>query len=174
MRGVSHGALLTHVRTCPIMPISLMCLWCCHAAVRMEHGPDLADEVVEGLVLMRERAQALAQAHALAQASVPQPVLGLGPLTAPASRAAVVWGCPVCEQRFTSSRDYLAHVELFHEELALQVSLNQGLDAAGIDLAVIEELARRRLYTTGAHLYCNVPMLYLAVGVNASHNEADL
>lgn len=79
------------------------------AAVRMEHGPDIADEVVEGLVLMRERAQAQAQSHAH----------GAAPTSAP--RAAVVWSCPVCEQRFTSSRDYLAHVELFHEELALQV-----------------------------------------------------
>lgn len=29
------------------------------------------------------------------------------------------WTCPVCEQKFHASKDYMNHVELFHEELAV-------------------------------------------------------
>lgn len=29
------------------------------------------------------------------------------------------WVCPVCEQEFQMSKDYLTHVELFHEELTV-------------------------------------------------------
>lgn len=63
------------------------------AGVRREHGAEAADELMEGLVLLRERG----------------------------NRGARYWLCPLCDQKFHSGRDYLHHVELLHEELALQV-----------------------------------------------------
>ncbi len=59
--------------------------------MRQEHGPEAAEELCEGLVVLRERG----------------------------SRCARYWACPVCDQRFHSSKDYLAHVEVAHEELAV-------------------------------------------------------
>lgn len=35
------------------------------------------------------------------------------------SQRACHWACPVCEQEFQTSKDYLTHVELFHEELTV-------------------------------------------------------
>ncbi|KXZ47471.1 hypothetical protein GPECTOR_35g909 [Gonium pectorale] len=60
--------------------------------VRREQGNDAVDELIEGLVLLREQG----------------------------NRAACYWLCPVCEQKFHSSRDFLGHVELVHEGLAVQ------------------------------------------------------
>ncbi|GIL47102.1 hypothetical protein Vafri_4016 [Volvox africanus] len=60
--------------------------------VRREHGNDAVDELIEGLVLLREQG----------------------------NRAACYWLCPVCEQKFHSSRDFLGHVEMVHEGLAVQ------------------------------------------------------
>ena len=64
------------------------------SGVRREQGNDAVDELIEGLVLLREQG----------------------------NRAACYWLCPVCEQKFHSSRDFLGHVELVHEGLAVQVS----------------------------------------------------
>lgn len=52
----------------------------------------MVDELIEGLVLLREQC----------------------------NRAACYWLCPVCEQKFHTSRDFLGHVELVHEGLAVQ------------------------------------------------------
>jgi hypothetical protein len=63
------------------------------SGVRREQGNDAVDELIEGLVLLREQG----------------------------NRAACYWLCPVCEQKFHSSRDFLGHVEMVHEGLAVQV-----------------------------------------------------
>jgi hypothetical protein len=73
------------------------------AGVRREQGLEAADELIEGLVLLREQG----------------------------SRAACYWLCPVCEQKFHSSRDFLGHVELVHEGLAVQVRGARGLGRRG-------------------------------------------
>lgn len=52
-------------------------------------------ELVEGLVLLREQG----------------------------SRSARYWGCPTCDARFGSAKEFLSHVAMFHEELAIQVTL---------------------------------------------------
>ncbi|GAX78187.1 hypothetical protein CEUSTIGMA_g5629.t1 [Chlamydomonas eustigma] len=61
-------------------------------AVRQDHGAEAAEEVCEGLVLLREQGNSCAR----------------------------YWACPVCDQRFSTSKDYMAHVEMIHEELAVQ------------------------------------------------------
>ncbi len=76
--------------------LTIPCVCAIHhgaAGVRREQGPDAVDELIEGLVLLREQG----------------------------NRAACYWLCPVCEQKFHSSRDFLGHVELVHEGLAVQV-----------------------------------------------------
>ncbi len=84
-------------------------------AVRQDHGPEAAEEVCEGLVLLREQGNVCAR----------------------------YWACPLCDQRFSTSKDYMAHVEMVHEELAvvddkyeaseLLVYFREGL-SSGVDL----------------------------------------
>lgn len=50
-------------------------------------GPSLVEDVVEGLVLLREHS----------------------------NRHARFWLCPACDQKFHSSADFLNHLELYHE-----------------------------------------------------------
>lgn len=61
--------------------------------VRQEHGQEAVEEACEGLVLLHEQ-------H---------------------NRSARYWCCPTCDQKFHSGREFLAHVELAHEEVAVQV-----------------------------------------------------
>ncbi|EFJ51048.1 hypothetical protein VOLCADRAFT_103689 [Volvox carteri f. nagariensis] len=78
--------------------------------VRREQGNDAVDELIEGLVLLREQG----------------------------NRAACYWLCPVCEQKFHSSRDFLGHVEMVHEGLAVQARpcfCGLGADAANVSHA---------------------------------------
>lgn len=63
------------------------------AAVRQEQGQDAVEEACEGLVLLHEQG----------------------------NRSARYWCCPTCDQKFHSGREFLAHVELAHEEVAVQV-----------------------------------------------------
>lgn len=79
------------------MPINLnenMAVCLSPSGVRQEGGQEAAEEVCEGLVLLHEQG----------------------------NRCARYWVCPACDQKFHSSRDYLTHVELAHEEVAVQVS----------------------------------------------------
>ena len=66
-----------------------------HTGMRQEASTEVLDEALEGLMLLRE------QAHH------------------PAGAGARYWQCPLCEQRYPSGGEYLQHVELCHEELAV-------------------------------------------------------
>eukprot|EP00798_Chlamydomonas_sp_ICE-L_P023583 gene23583-9111_t len=84
-------------------------------SVHHEQGPEAADEVCEGLVLLRN--QAVRHEHGPEAAD--EVCEGLVLLRNQGSRCSRYWACPVCEQHFHSSKDYLAHVEMVHEELAV-------------------------------------------------------
>lgn len=57
----------------------------------MEQGMEAAEDIAEGLLVLKDQQ----------------------------NQRACHWICPVCEQKFQLSKDYLTHVELFHEELAV-------------------------------------------------------
>ncbi len=63
------------------------------AGVRSEQGQDAVEEACEAIVLLHEQS----------------------------NQSARFWACPSCDQKFNSGREFLAHVELAHEELAVQV-----------------------------------------------------
>ena len=65
------------------------------ADVRQEHGQEAVEEACEGLVLLHEQG----------------------------NRSARYWCCPTCDQKFHSGREFLAHIELAHEEVAVQVRM---------------------------------------------------
>lgn len=60
---------------------------------RREGAQEPLSDLVEGLVLLREQS----------------------------NRSVRYWSCPACDTRFHSAKEYLSHVEMFHEELAVQV-----------------------------------------------------
>jgi len=72
------------------------------AGVRQEQGQDAVEEACEGLVLLHEQV----------------------------NRSARYWSCPTCDQKFNSGREFLTHVELAHEEVAVQVRACEAKAAA--------------------------------------------
>jgi hypothetical protein len=61
--------------------------------VRAELGQEAVEEACEAIILLHEQN----------------------------NQSARYWSCPTCDQKFNSGREYLAHIELAHEELAVQV-----------------------------------------------------
>jgi hypothetical protein len=75
------------------------------AGVRAELGQEAVEEACEAIILLHEQN----------------------------NQSARYWSCPTCDQKFNSGREYLAHIELAHEELAVQVGEVQGGDSLRAD-----------------------------------------
>lgn len=119
-----------------------VCAVVTHAGVKREHGPDAADELMEGLVLLREQA----------------------------NRCARFWACSVCDQKFQNSKDYLTHVEQFHEEVR-PAAQSHALSTreAGSERCVIvwvrEREGRNRECDSATVSGCMIPVTACAVGI---------
>lgn len=63
--------------------------------MRVEVGQDVVDSVCEGLVMLQEQGM----------------------------RSTCLWTCVMCDQKFTQAKDFLSHIEVAHEEVAVQVGV---------------------------------------------------
>lgn len=72
-------------------PQLLLLLLLLHAGVKRESGSEAAEELMEGLVLLREQA----------------------------SNSARYWLCAACDRKFHTAADFAAHLEACHEQLVL-------------------------------------------------------
>ncbi|GMH39769.1 hypothetical protein BSKO_07667 [Bryopsis sp. KO-2023] len=63
----------------------------CLDEVRMEQGMEATEEMADSLLMLKDHG----------------------------SQRACYWICPACDQKYRSSKDYVNHIDLFHEELAV-------------------------------------------------------
>lgn len=103
------------------------------SGVKRDVGSEAAEELMEGLVLLREQG----------------------------NRAARYWLCPACDRKFHRGRDYLAHVESCHEELvpvAAAIALPAAVPPASGPAAQPQQsqlvTSQRTATNTGLYVTC--------------------